>query len=116
MLFEKGGLAFDSDSDSIMCHCVYSEFIFLMLQQDVWQYFAVTNHAEIKKGGAKNAVCMFQMLHFLRNSTYLRASCLVPNKAGIHQCILINKNDDDMRSALKNESKIVGGILREKEI
>ena len=25
----------------------------------VWQYFAITNHTDAKKGGAKNAICAF---------------------------------------------------------
>ena len=71
----------------------------------VWQYFAVTNNTDARKGGAKNAVCMFCDKSFSGCSTSRAAAhilgrpVLAQEKAGIRPCIAIYKKDDDRRSA-----------------
>ena len=83
---------------------------------DVWQYFAVTNHADAKKGWAKNGICIFCDKSFGIFSTSRAAAHIVgcPNlgqlKEGIHPCIVINKTvaDDDRSGVFKNAQKTMG--------
>ena len=87
----------------------------------VWQYFAVTNNTDARKGGAKNAVCMFCDKSFSGCSTSRAAAhilgrpVLAQEKAGIRPCIAIYKKDDDRRSALRTAQKTIGEMMRGKE-
>ena len=79
----------------------------------VWQYFAVTNNTDARKGGAKNAVCMFCDKSFSGCSTSRAAAnilghpVLAQEKAGICPCIAIYKKDYDRRSALRTAQKTI---------
>ena len=87
----------------------------------VWQYFAVTNNTDARKGGAKNAVCMFCDKSFSGCSTCTAAAhvlgrpVLAQEKAGIHPCIAIYKKDDDRRSVLRTAQKTIVKMMRGKE-
>jgi hypothetical protein len=87
----------------------------------VWQYFTVTNHSNPKKGGSKNAVCMFCDKIFSGCGTSRAAAHILGRpvmgreKAGIHPCIAINRKDDDRRGALRNAQKQLGEVIHEKE-
>ena len=94
----------------------------------VWQYFAIANHTDAKKSGAKNAICAFCDISFSGCSTSRAAAHIVliivgrpvfhvlgQSKAGMHPCIEINKKDGDIRGAFKNAQKTIGGIKRKKE-
>ena len=87
----------------------------------LWQYFAVTNNTDARKGGAKNAVCMFCDKSFSGCSTSRAAAhilgrpVLAQEKAGIRPCIAIYKKDDDRRSALRTAQKTIGEMMRGKE-
>jgi hypothetical protein len=86
----------------------------------VWQYFTVTNN-DPKKGGAKNALCMFCDKNFSGCSTSRAAAHLLArpvmgqDKAGVKPCIAINKKDDDRRGALRNAQRAIGKVIRDKE-
>ncbi len=87
----------------------------------VWQYFTVTNNTDPKKGGAKNALCMFCDKNFSGCNTSRAAAHLLArpvmgqDKAGIKRCIAINKKDDDRRGALRNAQRAIGKVIRDKE-
>ena len=87
----------------------------------VWQYFTVENHTEAKKGGSKNALCMFCDKVFSGCSTARAAAHLLgrpvmgQHKAGIQACVAINKKDDDRRGSLRQARKTVGEAVRVKE-
>jgi len=87
----------------------------------VWQYFTVTNNTDPKKGGAKNALCMFCDKNFSGCSTSRAAAHLLArpvmgqDKAGAKPCIAINKKDDDRRGALRNAQRAIGKVIRDKE-
>ena len=87
----------------------------------VWQYFTVENHTEAKKGGSKNALCMFCDKVFSGCSTARAAAHLLgrpvmsQHKAGIQACVEINKKDDDRRGSLRQARKTVGEAVRVKE-
>ena len=86
----------------------------------VWQYFAVTNNTNARKGGAKNTVCMFCDKSFSGCSTSRAAAhilgcpVLAQEKAGIRPCIAICKKDDGRRSALRTAQKFIGEMMRGK--
>ena len=67
----------------------------------VWQYFTVTNNTEAKKGGSKNAQCMFCDKSFSGCSTSKAAAHILArpvmnqDRAGIQPCVAIKKRDDD---------------------
>ena len=80
----------------------------------VWQYFTVTNNTEAKKGGSKNAQCMFCDKSFSGCSTSRAAAHILArpvmnqDKAGIQPCVAINKKDDEqwaMLSVSRNSPK-----------
>ena len=87
----------------------------------VWKYFAVTNNTDARKGGAKNAVCMFCDKSFSGCSTSRAAAhilgrpVLAQEKAGIRLCIAIYKKYYDRRSALTIAQKTIGEMMRGKE-
>ncbi len=87
----------------------------------VWKYFTVTNHTEAKKGGAKNAGCMFCEKIFTGCSTARAAAHILARpvmgqvKTGVQSCVAINKKDDDRRGALKEAQKKLGEVIRVKE-
>ena len=83
--------------------------------------FTVTNNTDPKKGGAKNALCMFCDKNFSGCSTSRAAAHLLArpvmgqDKAGVKPCIAINKKDDDRRGALRNAQRAIGKVIRDKE-
>ena len=88
----------------------------------VWQFFSVTNSTDPKKGGSKNACCMFCEKSFSGCSTARAAAHILArpvmgqSKAGIQSCVAINKKDDDRRGALRQAQKTVGEVIRVKEL
>ena len=53
----------------------------------VWQYYAITNHTDAKKGGAKNAICAFCDISFSGCSTFRAAAHIFgPECNGVTQC------------------------------
>ena len=68
----------------------------------VWQYFAVTKHADAKEGWAKNAICNFVICNksfsgrsnFRAAAHFLGSPVLGQIKAGLLPNIVIYKKDD----------------------
>jgi len=87
----------------------------------VWQYFTVTNNTEAKKGGSKNAQCMFCDKSFSGCSTSRAAAHILArpvmnqDRAGIQPCVAIKKKDDDRRGSLRKAQKTMGDVIRIKE-
>ena len=87
----------------------------------LWQYFAVTNNTDARKGGAKNAVCMFCDKSFSGCSTSRAAAhilgrpVLAQEKAGIRLYVAFYKKDDDRRSAPRTAQKTISEMMRGKE-
>ena len=86
----------------------------------IWKYFTVSS-SNAKTGGSKHIVCMFCDKNFSGCST-TRASAHIlgrpvmgQQKAGIHPCLAIHKNDDDRRAALRSAQKELGEVIRDKE-
>ena len=53
----------------------------------VWQYYAITNHTDAKKGGAKNAICAFCDISFSGCNTFRAAAHILgPECNGVTQC------------------------------
>ena len=88
----------------------------------VWQFFTVTNSTDPKKGGSKNARCMFCEKSFSGCSTARAAAHILArpvmgrSKAGIQTCVAINKKDDDRRGALRQAQKTLGEVICVKEL
>ena len=86
-----------------------------------WQYFTVTNNTEARKGGSKNAQCMFCDKFFAGCSTTRAAAHILgrpvmsQDRPGFHPCVAINKKDDDRRGSLKKAQKTMGDVIRLKE-
>ena len=84
----------------------------------VWQFFSVTNSTDPKKGGSKNACCMFCEKSLSGCSTARAAAHILArpvmgqSKAGIQSCVAINKKDDDRRGALRQAQKTAGEVVR----
>ena len=83
----------------------------------VWQYFAVTNSTEAKKGGSKNACCMFcDSFQWLQHTAAhilerpITSGVTSKDKAEIQPCVAINKKDDGRRGSLRKARKIAGNI------
>ena len=83
-------------------------------------FFAVTNNTDARKGGAKNAVCMFCDKSFSGCSTSRAAAnilghpVLAQEKAGICPCIAIYKKDNDGRGALRTAQKTIVEMMHGK--
>ena len=84
----------------------------------VWQYFAVINNTNARKGCTKNAVCMFCDKSFSGCSTSRAAAhilgrpVLAQEKAGIRSCMAIYKKDDDR---VRTAQKTMGEMMLDKE-
>ena len=82
----------------------------------VWQFFSVTNSTDPKKGGSKNACCMFCEKSFSGCSTARAAAHILArpvmgqSKAGIQSCVAINKKDDDSTTQTRIGSYPFSGV------
>ena len=99
---------------SLKCEAAAAHFVL--------HFFTVTNSTDPKKGGSKNACCMFCKKSFIGCSTaraaahFLARPAMGQNKAGIQTCVAINKKDFERRGALIQTQKTVGEVIRVKEL